>query len=88
MINVDTACALLETLCSDGDQIWLKYKDKPDEFSDFSTTPHELGLNPGFNHLTPANQVQVRFIGGTADGGDKLKTGTLFSMVMDRITFG
>ena len=83
MIDTDTACVLLEGLCSAGDQIWLMHKGEA-----FPTTPRDLGMNSGFNHRIPANKVSVQFFGGARDGSSRIKTGTLFTMVMDRITFG
>ena len=82
MIDTDTACVLLEGLYSANDHIWLMCNGEA-----VPTTPRELGKNNGFNHRLPASQVNVRFVGGARDGSRKLKTGTLFTMVMDRITF-
>ena len=83
MIDTDTACLLLEYLYSDNDEIWLQVPS-----GELQTTPRDLMLNDGFDHRTPANRVGVRFLGGIKKGGYKYKTGTLFTMVMDRITFG
>lgn len=83
MVDVGTALLLLSNLSSDDDPIWVSVGNE-----EIQTTSYGLELSGNIEQHLPANQISIRFWGGTKAGPGKIKKGTLFTMLLDRITFG